>query len=755
MTPNSHAEGGIAEQSTAERATTDDGPDDRSATTQPDSEDDPDVGRRDVLRSVAAAGAFSALGLGGAAGSASAAHDQGLSQTPPMGWNSWNTFGCDIDEGLIRDTADAMVTSGMAAAGYEYVNLDDCWMAHTRDSNGDLVANTTRFPSGMAALAEYVHDQGLEIGLYESAGTEPCASENNQYSAPGCLNNEYNDANTFARWGIDYLKYDNCGGHGGQSAWERFLRMSDALDQSGRDIVYSQCSWGQEGAEWTWAWRHGANLWRTTADITDSWDEGKSACDNNFFMGVTDIVDFQDCEDMHRYANWGHWNDPDMLEVGNPGLSETESRAHFGMWCLMAAPLIAGNDLRNMSQSTVDVLTNQEVVDVDQDPAGVQGRKVRDDGDREVWAKPLVDNEVAVGLFNRGSSSATISTMAAEVGLPSATDYVVRDLHAHTESISSGGISASVPAHGLALFRVTVNSGGADTRPTEYLSDWHWMAAYNGWNDVQRDASVDGNPITLNGTTYSKGLGTHAHSQVVYSLGGGYDRFQADVGIDDEVDGESASARFEVWGDGSKLYESPDVTPSSATESVDVSVSGVNTLKLITTPVSNSDGIDYDHTDWADARVSSGGGGGDGPIDEGTYIIENVNSGKLLDVYQNGTADGDDVIQWADNGGENQQWEAVRNADGSYHFLNVNSGKALAVEGGGTADGDTVVQWGYDGGSNQHWDVVDNGDGTYRLANVNSGKVADVDDGSTADGADVIQWAWHGGDNQKWTFSSI
>lgn len=361
-----------------------------------------------------------------------------------MGWNNWNTFGCDINEGLVRQTADLLVSSGMAAAGYQYVNIDDCWSTWQRNSNGDLVADPRKFPSGMKALADYVHGKGLKLGIYSSAGTTTCAG------FPASLNNEQRDANLWASWGIDYLKYDNCGDHQGRSAQQRYTAMRDALAATGRPILFSLCNWGQENV-WTWGANVG-NSWRTTGDITDNW------------TSVTNILDWQIGKE--SYARPGAWNDPDMLEVGNPGLTETESRAHFSLWALLNAPLLAGNDLRSMSAATRTILTNTDVIAVNQDWGGRQGHKISDNGNLEVWRKPMANGSVATVLLNRGGTTATVSTTASTLGLGSAASYSVRDLWAHITTSSTGTISASVPAHGAAMYLVTGGGGGQPTGST-------------------------------------------------------------------------------------------------------------------------------------------------------------------------------------------------------------------------------------------------------------------------------------------------
>ncbi|UMP06259.1 NPCBM/NEW2 domain-containing protein [Amycolatopsis sp. EV170708-02-1] len=353
--------------------------------------------------------------------------------TPPMGWNSWNKFGCDINEKLIRETADAMVSSGMKAAGYQYVNIDDCWAEKNRTADGKYEPHRTRFPSGIKALADYVHGKGLKLGIYTSAGTETCAR-----TMPGSLDHEEVDAQTFADWGVDYLKYDNCHNQG-RPALERYTKMGEALKKTGRPIVYALCEWG-ENKPWEWGRSAGAQLWRTTGDISDTWSS------------MTSLLDQQ--VGLEGYAGPGGWNDPDMLEVGNGGMTDTEYRSHFALWSLLNAPLLAGNDLRSMSEATKKILLNKDLLAVDQDWGGKQGRKIRDDGDTEVWAKPMSDGSNVVVLFNRGGAPATLSATATEIGAPAASGYRVRDLWTGAETESAGTLRAGLPSHGSAVFRV-------------------------------------------------------------------------------------------------------------------------------------------------------------------------------------------------------------------------------------------------------------------------------------------------------------
>ncbi len=310
-----------------------------------------------------------------------------MALTPPMGWNSWNRFGCDVNEQLIRETADAMVSSGMKAAGYQYVVIDDCWQGE-RDALGFIQPDPGRFPSGMKALADYIHSKGLKFGIYSDAGWKTCGGH------PGSRGYEYQDALTYAKWGVDYLKYDWCNTEG-LNAEGAYLTMRDALFAAGRPIVFSICEWG-DNQPWEWGKDIG-HLWRTTGDITAIFDgqEGHGTWNS---WGVSQILDMR--ENIRQYAGPDHWNDPDMLEVGN-GMTIAEDRAHFALWCIQAAPLIAGNDLRDMSPEVRDILTNKELIAIDQDPLGIQGFKYLVKDNWEVWAKPLNKGDLALCFLNR------------------------------------------------------------------------------------------------------------------------------------------------------------------------------------------------------------------------------------------------------------------------------------------------------------------------------------------------------------------
>ncbi|QWF82389.1 NPCBM/NEW2 domain-containing protein [Amycolatopsis sp. CA-230715] len=619
-----------------------------------------------------------------------------LGASPPMAWNSWNKFGCDINEQLIRETADAMVGSGLRDAGYQYLNLDDCWAESDRDAAGKLVPSAKHFPSGIKALADYVHGKGLKLGIYTSAGTRTCAD-----TMPGALDHEKDDAQSFADWGVDYLKYDNCNNQG-RPATERYKAMGDALKATGRPIVYALCEWG-ENKPWEWGRDVGAQLWRTTGDISDNW------------ASMTGILDKQ--VGLEAYSGPSAWNDPDMLEVGNGGMTTDEYRAHFALWALMNAPLIAGNDVRSMDDATKKILLNKDLIAVDQDWGGKQGHKVRDDGDTEVWAKPMSDGSAAMVLFNRGSAAATMTSSAAEAGLGQSPDYRLRDLFSGAESETTGTIRAAVPPHGAAVYRVwpqrfplaaphgtlslrapefadktrpftttltLANDGrtpllagsvrlavpegwAADAsteafvpvvapgkswqrswtlRPkapagekialsakTRYATVWGdreltatttstvatapspgitalskaaWVSAENGYGPVERgtsngeDKAGDGHRMVIGGTAYDDGLGVHAPSRVRFYLGGKCTSFSSAAGVDMEK--AKGSVAFGVLGDGKRLAGTGVLRAGQPAQALEADLAGVQVLELAVTD--GGDGVDSDHADWANARIT-------------------------------------------------------------------------------------------------------------------------------------------------------
>ncbi|OIV38354.1 alpha-galactosidase [Mangrovactinospora gilvigrisea] len=651
---------------------------------------------------MAAAGLAAA---GTAAAPPAAALDNGLARTPPMGYNDWNALGCgsSFNESTMKQIADIIVDKGLAADGYRYVNLDDCWAETQRNADGKLVPDPNRFPDGISGMADYVHAKGLKLGIYTSAGTHTC----NPNGFPGALGHEQSDADQFASWGVDYLKYDNCNNQG-VDAVQRYTAMRDALAATGRPIVYSLCEWGQN-KPWLWA-KDVGNLWRTTGDISDNWASMLSRFESNVQLA--------------QYAGPGHWNDPDMLEVGNGGMTDTEYRSHFSLWSIMASPLLIGTDLRKASQATLDILGNKDVIAVDQDRLGRQGTVLKDGTADGSWVivKPMADGSRAVALFNSSSTPRSIGTSAAAAGLPARGGYTLRDLWQHKDYSTAGAVRATVPAHGTVMYRVsadphwashppavaggttgsplvpvggtgplgftatdlgrtparevrvsaTVSASGWALKPNgptaakelttgqalgthwtltpapggtsgdtatvtwtlsyrapdgtpvsssldeavqlvqpppsgdSYVSDLPFVSATNDWGPVERDtsngeaAAGDGHTITVDGTKFTKGLGTNAPSDVQIYTGGRCTRLTAQVGVDDEVT-QGGSVTFEVHADGAKVYDSGLRLLHQPPVAVSADVTGAQVVDLVVTD--GGDGPDYDHADWGDAVV--------------------------------------------------------------------------------------------------------------------------------------------------------
>jgi alpha-galactosidase len=363
-----------------------------------------------------------------------------LAATPPMGWNSWNHFAGKVDDKAVRSAADAMVSSGMRDAGYTYINIDDTWEAG-RDAQGNIQTNS-KFPD-MKALADYVHSKGLKIGIYSSPGSKTCAH------FEGSLGHETQDANTYAAWGIDYLKYDLCGlrdqmkGQSHEAAHkimvDAYIKMHDALVATGRPIVYSLCQYGED-AVWEWGTSVGGNLWRTTGDI------------NDHYSRMAEIGFSQ--AGLAKFAAPGHWNDPDMLEVGNGGMNADEYRTHMALWAILAAPLLAGNDLSTMTPETIAILTNRDVIAIDQDKAGKQGDRVDTEGPIEIWSRTLADGSKAIGIFNRQPSPLTAHVDLRKLGITA--QSTVRDLWLGKDLGSLGtDFHPVVPGHGVIFLKVS------------------------------------------------------------------------------------------------------------------------------------------------------------------------------------------------------------------------------------------------------------------------------------------------------------
>jgi alpha-galactosidase len=365
---------------------------------------------------------------------------ENIAKTPPMGWNSWNKYGCDVSEDLIMQMADEMVNSGMKKAGYEYIVIDDCWQVD-RDENGEIVIDKTNFSHGIKYLADYIHSKGLKFGIYSDAGTKTCQNR------PGGRGHEYQDARTYARWGVDYLKYDWCNTNT-QNAEASYSTMRDALYSAEHPVVFSLCEWGTS-KPWEWA-KDVGHLWRTTGDIVDRWDS------------MMAIVDKE--KDLAKYAGPGYWNDPDMLEVGNGGMTTEEYKTHFSLWCMLAAPLMAGNDLGNMSPQTKKILTNKDLIEIDQDSLGKQGFCYRDNGNYEIWIKKLRNDEKATCLLNRSDEVKTVQVdfdmlLKAKDDYWSSDsynlkDYKVYDLWEHEDvKLKQNIITIKIPPHSVKVYR--------------------------------------------------------------------------------------------------------------------------------------------------------------------------------------------------------------------------------------------------------------------------------------------------------------
>jgi len=378
---------------------------------------------------------------------------EGLAQTPPMGWNSWNTFQTNIDEPLLKGMVDTYVSSGMKDAGYTYFVLDDGWMGMERDKDGNLVADPKKFPNGMKAFSDYVHSKGLKFGIYNCAGTKTCAGY------PGTRGYEYQDARLYASWGVDYLKFDWCNSEG-LNAIEAYTTMSKAIKAADRPMIFSLCEWGQH-KPWRWA-KNVGQLWRSTGDIYAGFDKNLNK-GTWTASSVLTILDQQDS--IRQYAGPGHWNDPDMLEVGN-GMKYNEDKAHFSLWCMLAAPLMAGNDLRKMSEDTRAILTNKDIIALDQDPLGIEAFRFYAFDGIEIWVKPLANNELAVCFLNRSDHPQTINYNWKEHAIKDAvsntgfdfsqTTYKLRDLWSKKDAGTTAKLfSKLIPADDVVVLRLT------------------------------------------------------------------------------------------------------------------------------------------------------------------------------------------------------------------------------------------------------------------------------------------------------------
>jgi alpha-galactosidase len=510
----------------------------------------------------------------------------GLAAKPPMGWNSWNTFSTGINATLIEQVAQAIVDSGMKDAGYTYINLDDGWSEAELDADGNLQPSQAAFPEGIKSLADGIHGMGLKLGVYGDRGTKTCANR------AGSEGNEARHAEQYAAWGVDYLKHDNCNAKQ-DLIEEQYRLMADSLKASGRDIVFSICAWS------FYEWALGAgHLWRTTGDIEPTWEStlGNALINRNYAA----------------YAGPNSWNDPDMLEVGNEpatvegAMTLRENRAHFSLWAISAAPLIAGNDPRRMSDEIRDILTNREVIALNQDPLGLQAAVVVD-GEQMLLAKPLYESGArGVVLLNRGEEAVDMTLRFRDVGLgPGA--VTLRDLWEHQEiGTFEEEVTLNVRSHEAMTLKLIGNEPLIPQGDVS-LSDLTWTYAANGLGPVERDRSngsagvEDGAPLSIAGEQFDKGLGVAGPSLVIYRLGQNCSNFTASVGIDDSTQ-DQGSVTLEVWGDDDLLWESDGVvTAATGATDIDLDVSGKHRLKLKV--LNGGDGSNWDRVSWGNAEL--------------------------------------------------------------------------------------------------------------------------------------------------------
>lgn len=501
-----------------------------------------------------------------------------LAALPPMGWNGWNSFACspELDDQRVRGIADAMITSGMQAAGYHYVNLDNCWELE-RSAAGEIVEDPAKLPDGMRSLSLSLHMQGFKLGVFRRAGDCLEASAA-RYTA---------DAAKYAEWGVDLLKVVACQGGDVPATRGDYEQLVAALEGSGRSVVLSITA--PPFAEWMPAV---GQMFRSSPPIAPSWES------------ILEVLDAT--APLAAYARPGAYNDPDILELGVADLTEAEARAHFSLWSILSAPLLAGNDLTTMSESTRQILTNQEMIALDQDPLGLQGALLRREGDLDVYAKPLAGcGARGVVLFNRGSAPIDTTLSWSELWLEPGS-ATARDLWSHTDVVATDSLSLSVPPHDVIALRV-VGIEPPTPRSEVWLDEVPFTYVTNGYGPVERNTSNgetdagDGQPLSMRGRVYARGLGVHPPALIRYRLGGTCTRFTAQVGVDDEVEGHG-SVFFQVWSDGEKLFDSGVMTGTTPPRQVDVSLENRMDLRLFVGTA--DDGVAFDHADWAEARLT-------------------------------------------------------------------------------------------------------------------------------------------------------
>ena len=542
-------------------------------------------------------GVLATLILAGLASQAFASADT-LVLTPPLGWNSWNVFHENINENQIKEIADAMVESGLKDAGYVFLNLDDNWMDTKRDSNGDLTHNPKTFPSGMKAMADYVHAKGLKFGLYGDRGKRTCHHYNSNWqSESGSNGREVQDAKKLAEWGVDYWKYDNCDSD--PSTQEKdYTAMSNALRNSGRDIVFSICMW--EYKDWM---PKIANLWRTTFDIGPAW------ISQSWYRGVYEIIDANN--KYWQIAKPGHWNDPDMLEVGNSGLSYEEQRSQMTMWSIMAAPIMISSDVRKMSNETKELYLNKDMIAINQDSLGVQGHRISDVNGKQVWTKPLKNGDIAVALLNNNSSTQTVECNFADIGVEG--EVEVRDAWKKKDLGALSHVSVELPAHGSALLRLVVTPVPRGLFKGEAF-------AIPGKIEME---DFDINGIGQGNTTYNEN-DTENHGDSDYRKGTGVDLYEKATGIIVGYNqaGEWLEYTVKVAKTGTYTMNA-SVASANSTSSFKLSMDGEDITEEISVPQAKSGEDNYDDYNTVEAKVK---------LTEGEHILRFTVTGDWMDI---------------------------------------------------------------------------------------------------------------------------
>ena len=531
------------------------------------------------------------------------AHPDSLVLTPPLGWNSWNVFHENINENQIKEIADAMVSSGLRDAGYIYLNLDDNWMDTKRDAQGNLQNNPTSFPSGMKALADYVHKKGLKFGLYGDRGKRTCHHYNSNWdSQSGSNGHEEQDAKKLAEWGVDYWKYDNCDSD--PTTQEKdYTAMSKALRNSGRDIVFSICMW--EYKEWM---PKIANLWRTTFDIGPAW------ISQSWYRGVYEIIDANN--KYWQIAKPGHWNDPDMLEVGNKGLSYEEQRSQMTMWSIMAAPIMISSDVRNMSNETKELYLNKDMIAINQDSLGVQGHRISDKDGKQVWTKPLLNGDIAVALLNNNGSTQTVECNFADLGIEG--EVEVRDAWKKKDLGPVSHVSIELPAHGSALLRLVVTPVPRKPFKGEAF-------AIPGKIEME---DFDINGVGQGNTTYSendsKDNGAESNGGKSYREGTGVDIYKKDIGyvVGHNQTGEWLEYSVKVAATGA-YFMNASVASANNTSSFKLSMDGKDITEEISVPQASSGEENYDDYNVVTAKVD---------LTEGEHILRFTVTGDWMDI---------------------------------------------------------------------------------------------------------------------------